>query len=161
MIRSPSPADLRSVLLPMSNPSPCLSCGACCAAFRVSFYWAEADDAPGGWVPAALTERLDPHLRCMRGTNARRPRCEQLTGEIPGATCRIYGNRPSPCRELEPWDAEGRVTPQCTKARALHGLPALEPGPAKPPNETRSPWPRASGRDEIDAGSCARGSCSL
>lgn len=109
----------------MSNTSACLACGACCAAFRVSFYWAEADDAPGGWVPAGLTERLDPHLRCMRGTHARRPRCEQLAGEIPGATCRNYENRPSPCRELEPWDAQGRVTPQCTKARALHGLPPL------------------------------------
>ncbi|EEX7666747.1 YkgJ family cysteine cluster protein, partial [Escherichia coli] len=27
----------------MNNPNPCMTCGACCAFFRVSFYWAEAD----------------------------------------------------------------------------------------------------------------------
>jgi hypothetical protein len=32
------------------SDNPCVSCGACCAHFRVSFYWAEADDAPGGIV---------------------------------------------------------------------------------------------------------------
>ncbi|EMK5322830.1 YkgJ family cysteine cluster protein, partial [Escherichia coli] len=26
----------------MSNLNPCMTCGACCAFFRVSFYWAEA-----------------------------------------------------------------------------------------------------------------------
>ncbi|HDN1328034.1 YkgJ family cysteine cluster protein, partial [Escherichia coli] len=25
----------------MSNLNPCMTCGACCAFFRVSFYWAE------------------------------------------------------------------------------------------------------------------------
>ncbi|EFG2122847.1 YkgJ family cysteine cluster protein, partial [Escherichia coli] len=25
----------------MNNPNPCMTCGACCAFFRVSFYWAE------------------------------------------------------------------------------------------------------------------------
>ncbi|HAO2094658.1 TPA: YkgJ family cysteine cluster protein, partial [Escherichia coli] len=23
----------------MNNPNPCMTCGACCAFFRVSFYW--------------------------------------------------------------------------------------------------------------------------
>ena len=32
---------------------PCLSCGACCAHFRASFYWAEADDQTPGGVPVA------------------------------------------------------------------------------------------------------------
>ncbi|RBD00840.1 YkgJ family cysteine cluster protein, partial [Xanthomonas oryzae pv. oryzae] len=26
---------------------PCLTCGACCAYFRVSFHWSEADPALG------------------------------------------------------------------------------------------------------------------
>ncbi|ENO4720751.1 YkgJ family cysteine cluster protein, partial [Escherichia coli] len=43
----------------MSNPNPCMTCGACCAFFRVSFYWAEADDA-GGNVPVSLTEQISP-----------------------------------------------------------------------------------------------------
>ena len=33
-----------------------MTCGACCAFFRVSFYWAEGDDA-NGTVPASLTEQ--------------------------------------------------------------------------------------------------------
>ena len=37
---------------------PCLTCGACCAHFRVSFHWSEADPEQGGAVPAALTEPL-------------------------------------------------------------------------------------------------------
>lgn len=43
----------------MSNLNPCMTCGACCAFFRVSFYWAEADDA-GGTIPARLTEQISP-----------------------------------------------------------------------------------------------------
>lgn len=109
----------------MENVSACLSCGACCSTFRVSFYWAEADDAPGGWVPVEAAEKLTPYLRCMRGSNDKSRRCEQLQGTIPGATCGIYAQRPSPCRELDPYTAEGRVTAQCAKARAAHGLPPL------------------------------------
>ncbi|EJF2880940.1 YkgJ family cysteine cluster protein, partial [Escherichia coli] len=48
----------------MSNLNPCMTCGACCAFFRVSFYWAEADDA-GGTIPARLTEQISPFHRCM------------------------------------------------------------------------------------------------
>jgi Fe-S-cluster containining protein len=39
----------------MSDLNPCMTCGACCAYFRVSFYWAEASDG-GGTVPVQLTE---------------------------------------------------------------------------------------------------------
>lgn len=61
----------------MSEINPCMTCGACCAYFRVSFYWAEADDA-GGTVPSALTEPLTPFLRCMSGTNQR----QKLRGPV-------------------------------------------------------------------------------
>lgn len=43
----------------MSVLNPCMTCGACCAYFRVSFYWAEGDDASGR-VPASLTESITP-----------------------------------------------------------------------------------------------------
>ncbi|EFI5874754.1 YkgJ family cysteine cluster protein, partial [Escherichia coli] len=56
----------------MNNPNPCMTCGACCAFFRVSFYWAEADDA-GGKVPVSLTEQISPFHRCMRGTSQKNP----------------------------------------------------------------------------------------
>lgn len=115
----PSPAD---------DPQPCLTCGACCAFFRVTFYWAEADDALTGTVPVTLTERLGPHTRCMAGTGGPTPRCVALAGEI-GRTvhCTIYDNRPTPCREFA---VSGAVNDQCDRARAAWGLPPLRPLPA-------------------------------
>ena len=111
-----------------SGGNPCLSCGACCSTFRVSFYWAEADDAAGGFVPAALTEQLTPHRRCMTGTSAARPRCVALAGEIgAGVCCTIYEQRPSPCREFDAFAPDGSVNPRCNRARQQHGLPLLSP----------------------------------
>jgi Fe-S-cluster containining protein len=91
----------------------------------VSFYWTEVDDAPGGTVPVALTEPLTPHLRAMRGTNQKAPRCQQLQGEIGATRCGIYPLRPSPCREFEPYDEHGRPDPRCNRARERHGLAPL------------------------------------
>jgi len=54
----------------MSLANACLTCGACCSSFRVSFYWGEATGAPNGYVPSELTEAgFHPHLLCMQGTN--------------------------------------------------------------------------------------------
>lgn len=95
----------------------CQRCGACCATFRVSFYWGEADDAPGGSVPAGLTRQVSPQHRCMAGTEARPVRCVALQGEVGGqVACGIYAQRSSTCRGVVPGDA------QCLKARAHHGL---------------------------------------
>ena len=107
---------------------PCLSCGACCAAFRVAFHWSEADPATGGATPAELTTRLDPHRVAMLGTLVAPIRCTALRGGVgTDAHCAIYAARPSPCRELQPAWHDGTPSPQCDRARALHGLPALRP----------------------------------
>lgn len=107
-------------------PHPCLSCGACCATYRVAFHWAETEPALGGCTPAALTERLDPHRVVMRGTRSEPVRCVALQG-VPGqaAHCTIYAQRPSPCHELEASWEHGRASPQCDRARQRHGLPPL------------------------------------
>lgn len=95
----------------------CQRCGACCAVFRVSFYWAEADDAPGGTVPVALTKQVSPHHRCMAGTDVAPVRCVALQGEVGrSVSCGIYAQRSSTCRGVQPGDA------QCLRARALLGL---------------------------------------
>lgn len=109
----------------MSNLNPCMTCGACCAYFRVSFYWAEGDDASGR-VPASLTEPVTPFLRCMAGTNQNPPRCKALTG-TPGesVSCSIYANRPSTCREFSLSGEGGEVNEACNRARARYGLPPL------------------------------------
>lgn len=117
----------------MSQPSPCLNCGACCATFRVSFYWGETDSSPEGQVPEHLTEQISPHLSCMQGTNNPNPRCTALMGMIGDAVrCNIYDKRSSSCREFA-WHGEnGEDNADCQKARARHGLPPLPDGPRTP-----------------------------
>jgi Fe-S-cluster containining protein len=105
--------------------NPCMSCGACCAFFRVSFYWAEGNDG-GGAVPVELTEPLTPFLCCMAGTNQKKPRCTALTGEVGrSVSCSIYADRPSPCREFPMSGEHGQANNACDHARAAFGLPPL------------------------------------
>ncbi|PBD41306.1 zinc/iron-chelating domain-containing protein [Klebsiella pneumoniae] len=111
----------------MSEINPCMTCGACCAYFRVSFYWAEADDA-GGLVPSALTEPLTPFLRCMSGTNQRQSAARPcLAISATPFTALIYENRPSPCREFAMSGENGEENDACNRARARYGLPPLRP----------------------------------
>lgn len=108
--------------------SPCLTCGKCCAHFRVSFYWAEADDAPEGQVPCALTEKVNLHLRSMKGTLVAPRRCVALEGVVGrGVSCQIYEQRPSVCREFEPWLENGLPNPECQELRQTVGLSPLQP----------------------------------
>ncbi|MDD0816698.1 YkgJ family cysteine cluster protein [Curvibacter sp. HBC28] len=96
---------------------PCLSCGACCASYRVDFSIYELDDA-GGRVPAGLAVEVNGSTCRMRGTDHVPIRCAALTGKVGEQVgCGIYEWRPSPCHELEPGDYG------CEKARARHGLP--------------------------------------
>jgi len=99
------------------DPEPCQTCGACCATYRVSFYWAEAD-ALG--LPAGLTRPLTPWHACMDGTQQPLPRCVALDGRLGEAVrCTVYEARPSACRELQPGEDK------CVRARARHGLAPL------------------------------------
>jgi Fe-S-cluster containining protein len=109
-------------------PHPCLSCGACCAAFRVAFHWSEAQpDNPDG-PPAALVTPLRRHELVMRGTESAPTRCAALAGTVGvDGHCSIYAQRPSPCRALMPAWEDGQPSPQCDKARLAHGLPPLTP----------------------------------
>lgn len=107
---------------------PCLTCGACCAHFRIAFHWSETDPALGGTVPVELTEKLDDHRVVMRGTYAPPMRCVALVGEIgKAAHCGIHPIKPSVCREVEPSWESGRHSPQCDKGRIAHGLTPLTP----------------------------------
>jgi len=112
----------------MSTTNPCLQCGACCAHFRASFYWAETDDVTPGGVPVILTEQLTPWRRVMIGTNRPQPRCVALIGTIGiEVRCSIHPRRASICREFSPaWEA-GLGNERCDQARAAWGLPPLGP----------------------------------
>jgi uncharacterized protein len=103
--------------------SACQSCGACCACFRVDFSVFDVDDQ-GGAVPAGLVVEVNGSIARMRGTDHAPPRCAALSGRIGHRVgCGIYEWRPSPCREF----AEGSEA--CERARARHGLPALDSAP--------------------------------
>jgi hypothetical protein len=126
--------------LGLSWTHPCRTCGACCATYRVSFYWAEP-------VPEALTQRITPTMVAMRGTCGPGPRCVALDGELGQATtCTIYDARPSPCREFSASLEGGEPNQRCDAARARHGLlpltprdwiPSIAPAPDRPRTPSR------------------------
>jgi Fe-S-cluster containining protein len=96
-----------------------MSCGACCASFRVDFSVYELDDM-GGTVPSGLAVEVNSSLCRMRGTDHVPTRCAALTGKVgEHAPCGIYEWRPSPCREFE------QGSDACLLARRRHHLPAL------------------------------------
>lgn len=110
------------------SPNPCLTCGACCAAFRVSFYWSESSEDIADSVPTELTYHVAPLLCAMKGTDQPYPRCIALQGEVgTGVWCAIYGRHPSVCHEVVPWDPNGVANVWCERARAIWGLPRLMP----------------------------------
>jgi len=106
----------------------CLTCGACCASFRVSFYWAESDEAVADCVPAAMTCQVAPLVCAMRGTDGQHPRCIALEGNVGlGVWCTIYERRPSVCHEVTPSGQDGAANSWCDRAREIWGLPPLIP----------------------------------
>lgn len=118
-----------------SKEHPCLSCGACCAFFRVSFQRQETK--PGGpWqVPLDFVEdthsdrrpKEDSDLVSMKGTTQKhRASCVALKGIIGRrAYCGIYTQRPTPCRAFMASYENGQRNPRCDEARLRHGLPPL------------------------------------
>jgi len=108
--------------------NPCLTCGACCAFYRVSFYWRERDDSQPEGVPEEWREDLNAFRCVMKGTNQSNPRCIALSGTIGKQVfCEIYERRPSVCRELEPSYKNGHPEPKCDRARSAYGLAPLTP----------------------------------
>lgn len=129
---STQPTSIMEIARPASNDpaagNPCLSCGACCAYFRVSFYCGEiADGCGGGMVPPELVTQVGPLRAAMKGTEHGRGRCIALRGEIGSDTvhCSIHPQRPTPCREFDPWRHDGTPEPDCQRVRAMFGLPPL------------------------------------
>ncbi|MDM1785168.1 YkgJ family cysteine cluster protein [Acinetobacter bereziniae] len=100
------------MLSQISAQDECLNCGACCAFFRVSFYWAEGEAMPSDYV-----EPLTAVYSCMQGTNQKQPRCIALDGVVgQQVSCTMYEQRSSSCKEVQAGDA------QCAKARQAHNL---------------------------------------
>lgn len=102
---------------PQDNSSICTQCGACCASYRVSFYWAEAEAKQ---IPTELTQQVNSFFSCMKGTNQLQPRCIALCGAVgEGVSCNIYAQRLETCKEVIAGDEK------CNAARLKHGLTVL------------------------------------
>lgn len=107
---------------------PCLSCGACCAHYRVEFYWREANaEDTEHAVPIELVEELTPQTRCMKGTNTKHSnKCVALKGKVgKSVACGIYANRSSVCRKFQASHEAGQRNLRCDEARLKHGLRPL------------------------------------
>ncbi|MHC1740696.1 MAG: YkgJ family cysteine cluster protein [Anaerolineaceae bacterium] len=116
----------------MGSYHPCNQCGACCAFFRVSFYWGETNSIQLSGIPVALIERLDDFFQCMKGTNTLRPHCIALQGKIGDrVSCSIYSNRSSSCHNFGFHTVNGQLIIsgknliRCNKARAAYNLPPI------------------------------------
>lgn len=100
------------MLSQLATADACLTCGACCAYFRVSFYWVEGEILPQNHV-----ESINAVYSCMVGTNQKNPRCIALTGVVgQQVSCSVYASRSSSCKEVQIADE------QCNKARKAHQL---------------------------------------
>ena len=109
-----------------TEENPCLNCGVCCNHFRISFYFGEMDEHENGFVPSALTSKVNDFFACMKGTESG-GRCIALEG-TPGKgdiKCSIYHNRPTPCREFPVWLDDGTANPKCNELRERAGLPLI------------------------------------
>lgn len=83
-------------------------------------------EAAGDGVPEALTQPLDAHRLVMKGTKSLPVRCTALAGRVGRSSCcSIYSARPSVCREVMAAGENGRLSAQCDRARAAHGLAPL------------------------------------
>jgi hypothetical protein len=101
----------------MSEGNPCLTCGACCAHFRIMLHRDEVE--PLGHVPGALVNPVGEAF-CMKGTDIFPPRCIALEGEVGQAVrCSIYADRPQVCREFNEYELDGSPNPSCFKLRGI------------------------------------------
>ncbi|HNZ04636.1 MAG TPA: YkgJ family cysteine cluster protein [Myxococcota bacterium] len=117
----------------MEEVNPCIGCGACCACYRVSFYWGEIDEVLPGSFPSRLVEKLNDFRAVIKGTNQPKPRCVALAGKIgEDAFCSIHSVRSSACREFDASFSNGVRNERCDQARARFGLRPLEPSDWRP-----------------------------
>lgn len=107
----------------------CRTCGACCINLPSNrdegfVAWVEIEPADRILERADLVKKLVididgvPHLKL-----APDGRCAALRGAIGRSTsCSIYGDRPSPCRRVQPGDA------LCKRYRHEHGVDSQQQG---------------------------------
>ena len=112
-------SDDATTMTTADSAHPCLSCGACCASFRVDFAVYEMQ-AMGGTVPDGLALDVNGSTCRMRGTEQVPIRCADRPGGPAGGVQHLR-TAPAPSLEFSAGDYA------CHKARARHGLAPLIP----------------------------------
>jgi hypothetical protein len=109
----------------MAWRNPCLSCGACCAAYSFAICWeASADDSP-----SSITTSSDPFRGFLLDGIADIPPCIHLEGSVgEDVYCSIYDRRPDICRSFRPSWSDGAPNDACERSRARFGLRPLASG---------------------------------
>ncbi len=106
---------------------PCQKCGACCTTFCVSFSAREFSEERFG-VPEDLTFKVSEDTFAMKNKKPQSNRCVALEGHVGNSVgCKIYENRPSPCRNFKASYEDGVHNPRCDKCRLSRGLQPLTP----------------------------------
>ncbi len=107
----------------MAERNPCMSCGACCALFKVVFDQSETDENQGGVVPVQYTIKINKTQSAMRGTERGNKRCVALEGSVGHrVSCTIYGQRPTCCHNFRATWEKDFVNYTCNRARTTYGL---------------------------------------
>jgi Fe-S-cluster containining protein len=79
-------------------------------------------------VPGEYTVNISKDMTALRFENPGKPRCLALQGKIGQSVgCKIYENRPSPCRNFKASFENGTKNIRCDQARARMGLLELTP----------------------------------
>jgi Fe-S-cluster containining protein len=104
---------------------PCLTCGACCNTYRVSFHYSEMLSESHG-VPETMSTQTTPYQNAMNGTDQENPRCVAFIGNVGEvSSCSIYKNRPGCCRLFKASFENGTRSIECEKCRIKSHLTPL------------------------------------
>ena len=106
---------------------PCQKCGACCTTYQVAFHRKETH--PESFqVPIDLTFKSSADHLAMKQRNYSSSRCIALEGNVGRmVSCRVYDNRPSPCRNFKASYEDGVPNRRCDECRVARGLQPLTP----------------------------------
>lgn len=116
----------------MPEKNPCLTCGTCCAHFRVSLVLGRNRLGLGAEC-SPRTGRANISIFVRKGTNNKHPRCVALQGVIDNqVNCLIYNFRPTACRDFAISGQNNQPNNLCEQTRKSWKLrPLISPASGK------------------------------
>lgn len=104
----------------------CISCGGCCAGWKIYFPIKELE--PKGTVPKKMADKFGIDYAVLKHTDDEIQKCKSLDGDLgKSVSCTKYDVRPTICREFKPSYEDGVKNIRCDQARSRVNLPPLTP----------------------------------